>query len=44
MRTEVVKVRVTPQEKRMFLEAASRDQRTLSDWMRLRLLSAVLVK
>ena len=40
MRTEVVKVRLTPEEKQAVQEAASRENRTMSDWARLRLRTA----
>lgn len=37
MRTKVIQVRVTPEEKAAFQKAASRDSRTVSDWSRLHL-------
>lgn len=37
-KTEVLRLRVTPAEKEQFERAASRVQRTLSDWARLALL------
>jgi uncharacterized protein (DUF1778 family) len=38
--TEVIRVRVTPEEKASVQEAASKEQRTMSDWARLRLRTA----
>lgn len=40
MLSEVVKVRVTPEEKTAIQQSASREQRTMSDWARLRLRTA----
>lgn len=40
MLTEVVKVRLTPDEKAAVQQAASKEQRTMSDWARLRLRTA----
>jgi len=42
VRSEVLKVRVTPAEKERMLEAASRANRTLSDWARLLLVGEVV--
>lgn len=38
--TETIKVRCTPEEKQAVQEAASKEQRTMSDWGRLRLRTA----
>ena len=40
MLTETLRVRVTPEEKASIQEAASKEQRTMSDWARLRLRTA----
>jgi Mobilization protein NikA len=40
MLTEVVKVRVTPAEKVAIQKAASKEERSMSDWARLRLRDA----
>jgi len=38
--SEVIRVRLTPEEKTAIQEAASREQRTMSDWARYRLRTA----
>ncbi len=40
MLTEVVRVRLSPDEKAAIQDAASKEQRTMSDWARLRLRTA----
>lgn len=40
MLTEVIKVRCTPEEKAAIQQSASKEQRTMSDWARLRLRTA----